>query len=116
MYGPLKTLEILILMTFTVFILSVELSTRSKLEDKLSKMNELLLLQDEVEMTNQDSNPVQKQLIDKETFVLSRKLEGLKPSTPAYKTSQATPMPKLNVQNRCPAKIKLEEFQENDEE
>jgi len=31
-------------------------------------------------------------------------------------TSQATPMPKLNVQNRCPAKIKLDEFQEKDEE
>ena len=31
-------------------------------------------------------------------------------------TTQSTPMPKLNVQNRCPAKIKLEEFQENDEE
>jgi len=78
------------LLIVIVFILSVELSTRSKLEDKLSKMNELLLLQDEVEMTNQDSNPVQKQLIDKETFVLSRKLEGLKPSTSAYKTSTST--------------------------
>ena len=77
-------------MTFTVFILSVELATRSKLEDKLSKMNELLLFQDEVEMVNQDSNPVQKQLIDKETFVLSRKLEGFKPSTLAFKTSTAT--------------------------
>ena len=30
--------------------------------------------------------------------------------------SQSTPMPKLNVQNRCPAKIKLEEFQEEDNE
>ena len=28
--------------------------------------------------------------------------------------SQSMPMPKLNVQNRCPAKIKLEEFQEED--
>ena len=68
---------------FTVFILSVELSTRSKLEDKLSKMNELLFLQDEVEMKSEDSNPVVKQLIDKETFVSSssHKLEGLKPTT-----------------------------------
>ena len=29
-------------------------------------------------------------------------------------TTQSTPMPRLNVQNRCPAKIKLEEFQEED--
>ena len=29
-------------------------------------------------------------------------------------TQQAAPLPKLNVQNRCPAKIKLEEFQEED--
>ena len=72
---------------FTVFILSVELSTRSKLEDKLSKMNELLFLQDEVDMKSEDSNPVVKQLIDKETFVSSHKLEGLKPTTSTYKTS-----------------------------
>ena len=29
-------------------------------------------------------------------------------------TQQTAPLPKLNVQNRCPAKIKLEEFQEED--
>ena len=47
---------------FTVFILSVELSTRSKLEDKLSKMNELLFLQDELEMKKMPT----KELIRKE--------------------------------------------------